>query len=774
MNDDLRALKIEVRGIVQGVGFRPFVYRLADQHALKGTVANTSTGVIIHIEGPLETLDAFCSALRSQPPPLAEIIDFTSRTAAPQGFDHFSILPSIGHPLESTLVSPDTAICDDCLREMRDPADRRFAHPFINCTHCGPRYTIIEEMPYDRINTTMKRFRMCEHCRVEYEDPSNRRFHAQPIACPACGPTVTLLDAHGRNLTDVDPIGKAASLLKEGRILSIKGLGGFHLAVDAENDPAVQRLRERKHRPHKPFALMSKSIEIIDRYAHITPETATVLLDRARPIVLIEQRAVHPLSNAVAPGSPYFGVMLPYTPLHYLILDAGFTALVMTSGNRSGEPLCIDTTEALAELSGIADYFLTNDRPVHQRCDDSIVQYSDGSTRLVRRARGYVPLPIHLPYALPPILACGAELKNTLCLAQDKTAFISQHLGDMEALSTIEFFTDAIDHTQKLSKIGPQIVAHDLHPDYLSTQYAKALTGVRCIGVQHHHAHVISCMAENRIDGPVIGIALDGTGFGTDGAVWGGEVLVAERADFTRWAHLAYVPMPGGTAAIREPWRMAFSYLYRVFGEEMTRLNLPLFNRIPPQKTGEVIELLRKQIRSPMTSSMGRLFDGIAALVDLCDRVTFEGQAAMALETIAGGRWPDDTTPYSWEIDMAHSPWQLPIDPLVRGVISDLGAGKTARDVSRRFHLTVIHLFNDLCVRLRKATGLSRVVLSGGVFQNKLLLEGMVALLRSSGFSVHIHRIVPTNDGGISLGQAVAAAAMAENNDRIKENRCPR
>jgi hydrogenase maturation protein HypF len=764
MKEESIALGVEVRGIVQGVGFRPFVYQLSSRLGLKGTVANTTAGVTIHVEGAKQNIDAFCACLSENCPPLALITDISVRPKPLEHLQSFTILPSGDQNETATFIAPDVSVCNDCLLEMQDPLNRRFRYPFINCTHCGPRYTIIEDIPYDRPQTTMKHFSMCARCRAEYEDPADRRFHAQPNACPECGPRITLFDNRRHPVATTDPIETAINLLKEGYILAIKGLGGFHLAADAENDSAAGTLRDRKARPDKPFALMSRSIEVIERYARISPEEAPLLSGMARPIVLLEKRPHHPLSPQVAPGNPCFGVMLPYTPLHFLLLENHFTALIMTSGNRSDTPLCIDNAEAFDQLSGIADYFLVHNRPIYQRNDDTLVNMAGGKARFIRRARGAVPVPVPLSHPVPPTLACGGELKNTICLAQGKTAFLSQHLGDMGELSTLDFFRDTIDHLKKVTKMVPEIVAHDLHPDYLSTRYAQALSDVQRIGVQHHHAHVVSCMAENRLEGPVIGLALDGTGYGTDGAIWGGEVLVAERARFTRAAHLAYVPMPGGEAAIKEPWRMTLSYLYHAFGKELSCPALPFLKRVDARQSQGVREILSKQLRSPNTSSLGRLFDGVAAMAGLCYQVSFEGQAAMALEASAGGRLNETGGPYNWDVRHTGGLLQIDIAPLIRQIALDLASGKNASEISRKFHRTLICLFCNLSVSIRKETGINRVAMSGGVFQNKLLFEGLSAALREQRFEVFSHHLVPTNDGGISLGQAVAAAAMVEEN----------
>jgi hydrogenase maturation protein HypF len=657
-----------------------------------------------------------------------------------------------------TLISPDVAVCADCLAELFDPANRRFRYPFINCTNCGPRYTIIEDIPYDRPKTSMKAFAMCPQCRAEYDDPLDRRFHAQPNACAACGPSVALRAAGGAPLACNDVIAAAVDLLKAGAIVAVKGLGGYHLAVDAENPAAVARLRRRKHRDDKPFAVMSRDLQTVARYATATPAEAALLSSCQRPIVLLPKTSPHPLAAAIAPGNRWIGVMLPYTPLHHLLLAEGFLALVMTSGNLSAEPIAIANDEALARLGGIADYFLVHNRDIILRSDDSVVRHAAGATRFLRRSRGFVPTPVFLKDPLPPILACGAELKNTVCLTRGDQAFVSQHVGDMENLATFEFFRQTVDHLKRILDISPQVVAHDLHPDYLSTRFAEDQSGLRRVAVQHHHAHIVSCLAENRAAGPVIGLAFDGTGYGSDGAIWGGEVLVAEAARFRRAAHLAYVPLPGGAAAIRAPWRMALSYLWDAFGDDYRKLDLPLLKARDAARIETVAAMVRRGLNAPPTSSLGRLFDAVAALAGIRYHVTFEGQAAMELEMAAGGA-PERPYAVGWEEGAIK---RIPPAPLVRALVADLLAGVPAAVVSDRFHATLVDLFTRLCAALRLETGIGQVALSGGVFQNLLLFTGLKESLQSQGFTVLSHAHVPTNDGGIALGQAVAAAALVQ------------
>jgi len=751
--------RLAVNGIVQGVGFRPFVYQLAHQYGLKGEVSNTSSGVTIHVEGSEEKLQAFIRDLAEKSPPLAHITEVSTSYEPARNYTEFTIEPSKRQSSRWALISPDTAICDDCLRELFDPTDRRYQYPFINCTNCGPRYTIIDDIPYDRPNTSMKHFRMCPECQKEYDDPADRRFHAQPNACAVCGPSVALYDNGRTRVLARDPIEKAAELLKEGYIVAIRGLGGFHLAVDAENSDAVVRLRQRKHREEKPLALMSYDLDRIRRYAHIEPDEKVLLTSLQRPIVLVKKRNSNPLSHEISPHNINFGAMLPYTPLHYLLLSYDFTALVMTSGNISEEPIAIDNEEAFERLIAIADYFLVHNRDIYLRSDDSIVSRVAGATRSIRRSRGYIPVPVFLKKELPQILACGAELKNTVCLTKGKNAFLSQHIGDLENLETYRFFELTVRHMKRILDIDPQIVACDLHPDYLSTRYAEEQKGIKNIAVQHHHAHIVSCMVENRLDGPVLGLSFDGTGYGTDGRIWGGEVLIAEANQFTRAAHLAYLPMPGGAAAIREPWRMAISYLYDAFGEGFLGLKLPLFQGLEKEKIKIILHMISKKVNAPQTSSLGRLFDGIAAILGIRKKVAYEGQAAMELE-MAIRRETGESYDYEWE--RGKESYRVLVGPIVRGVVRDMENGLQVSDISSKFHSTLIRLFSDLCTLLRKETGLDRVVLSGGVFQNAILLAGLKKALEEKHFQVFTHCIVPCNDGGISLGQAAVAAAIAE------------
>ncbi len=752
------AKRIDVNGIVQGVGFRPFVYNLALQYDLKGEVANTAAGVSILLEGSPEGIQAFETDLTENCPPLAHIVEITARSASVKPYTEFRIVKSRGQARMSTLISPDVSICDDCLRELFDPNDRRYLYPFINCTNCGPRYTIIDDIPYDRPTTSMRHFKMCDACQTEYDDPTNRRFHAQPNACAQCGPHVSLYDNRCKSLNTEDSIKMAAELIHQGQIVAVKGLGGYHLVVDALNSDAVMRLRRRKLREEKPFAIMSPDLESIREYARVRPEEETLLTSVQRPIVLLQKRNPNLISEAVAPGNKYWGVMLPYTPLHCLLLKNGFSALVMTSANLSEEPIAIDNEDAFERLADIADVFLTHNRDIYLRSDDSILKYTAGHKRYIRRSRGFVPIPVFLDREVPAILACGAELKNTICLTKGDKAFLSQHIGDLENMMTLDFFKLTVAHLQRILEVQPEIIACDMHPDYLSSLFAREQTDTRVIEVQHHHAHVVSCMSEHKLEGTVIGLAFDGTGYGPDGTIWGGEVLVADSRQFERAAHLAEVPMPGSNAAIKEPWRMAISYLHATFGENVLDLDLPLLQEIEHHKINILLEMILKGVNCPQTSSLGRLFDAVAAIAGIRQQVNFEGQAAMELEMLAAG--PSDAIyGIQWT---THGPFEIQPQTIIRAVVQDVHNGLSPAEISFKFHQTLIALFAEICETIRRRHDLNRVILSGGCFQNSLLLKGLIGQLEAKHFEVYAHQQVPANDGGIALGQAIVAAAQME------------
>ena len=769
--------QILVRGIVQGVGFRPYIFSLARRSALKGQVLNSTTGVLIDIEGEHQSIEQFIREIETNPPPLSMIEAVEHRgDLAPANFQDFRIVESYaGAQSEFTPVSADIATCPDCLRELFDPADRRYRYPFINCTNCGPRFTIIEAIPYDRAQTTMRDFEMCDECRTEYENPLDRRFHAEPTACPACGPRLSLTDASGNELVldssnGEDAIGAARRLLLEGKIVAIKGIGGFQLACDALDAHAVERLRRRKYREDKPFALMANSLDVVKEYAKVSKAEEELLRDARRPIVLLEKGPYALVPSSVAPRVNTLGFMLPYTPLHHLLLADLKRPLVMTSGNVSDEPICYENEDALKRLKKIADYFLLHDRRIHMRTDDSVARViksqSTGpnpqsaieeSAIVLRRSRGYAPAPLKTSFKFErEILACGAELKNSFCLARDRYAFMSHHIGDLENLETLRSFKEGIEHFKRLFHLQPEVVAHDLHPEYLSTKYAHELDSIQTkVGVQHHHAHVASCMADNRIEGEVIGVAMDGLGFGADAKLWGGEFFVADFLEAERIAHLDYVPMPGGARAIREPWRMAAVYLERAFGDEFLKLNIPFVREMNRGAWATLQRMIETGTNSPEASSMGRLFDAVSSLLGLRNVVNYEGQAAIELEAAA-----DRCLSQSYDFEFDGGGRVIRAEAIIRAVVFDLLEGRPRHEVSAKFHNAVAHLIERVAQSVRDERRLNRVALSGGVFQNAYLLESVCRNLRQSGFEVFTHSRVPTNDGGISMGQAAVANAQ--------------
>jgi hydrogenase maturation protein HypF len=749
-------LHLRVEGLVQGVGFRPFVHSLARRWGLAGSVSNDSAGVTVEVEGRRDDVGRFLAALEREAPPLAMIERIVSGPQPARGERGFVIAESSAGAERATLISPDVATCGDCVRELFDPADRRFRYPFINCTNCGPRFTIICDVPYDRPATTMAPYAMCQDCAREYADPTDRRFHAQPVACPACGPRLVLLDAQGRLVPD-DPITGAARIIRDGRILAIKGLGGYHLAANAADDNAVTALRSRKHREEKPFAVMVPDVGAAMALAELSPEEETLLESPRRPIVLLRRRAQATVASATAPGNRALGLMLPYTPIHHLLARELGGAIVLTSGNVSDEPIAYRDDEALDRLGRLVDGFLAHDRPIHIRTDDSVVRCFRGASIPIRRSRGYAPQPIALPWALArPVLACGAELKNTICVAKGRHAFLSHHIGDLENYEALRSFREAIAHFQRLFDVRPALIAHDLHPEYLSTKWALEHAEVPTVGVQHHHAHVASCLADNGEEGPVIGVAFDGLGYGSDGTLWGGEFFLADLAGFERAGYLTPVPMPGGAAAIREPWRMAAVYLERAFGPDAPRLPVTTRNEA---RWSAMLKIAGSGLNAPLTSSAGRLFDAAAALLGVRDTVSYEGQAAIELEQLAD---PAEPGAYRAALTMKTEAFELEGADFVRGIVRDLAAQVPTPLIAARFHNGVARAILHGCRLLRERSGLSTAALSGGVFQNMLLLERAVGLLEADGFRVLRHRQVPCNDGGISLGQVVVAARAAE------------
>ncbi|MGO9340322.1 MAG: carbamoyltransferase HypF [Terracidiphilus sp.] len=755
---------VVVRGVVQGVGFRPFVYRLAQEERLAGTIGNDTDGVTIEIEGPEPRVDAFLSRLRAEMPPLARIDSIAVRELAASGEVGFRIVASGVLGRVSTGIPADAATCADCLRELLDPADRRFRYPFLNCTNCGPRYTITRRIPYDRPQTSMAWFKMCVQCQAEYDDPVNRRFHAQPNACWACGPRVCLVDRDGSAIEVEDPVAESVNRLAAGGIMAIKGIGGFHLSVDAKNENAVMRLRERKHRYGKPLAVMVRDVAAAREICTMTEAEEAFMQTSARPIVLVRKRAKSGIADDVAPGIPWLGLFLPYAPLqHLLFADGRLKALVMTSANLSEEPIAIDNDEALARLGAIADAFLMHDREILQRCDDSVAAVVDGASQLIRRARGFVPLGLELPLEAPPLLAVGGHLKNVFALARGRRVYQSQHLGDLENLTGLEFFKESLDHLMRTFEIEPETVVHDLHPGYLSTEWAKQWArerGLPLIAVQHHHAHVAGCMAEHGLQ-EAIGLALDGTGYGTDGRIWGGEVLIARLDGFERFAHLEYVPMPGGEAAIREPWRMTLGALHTAGFDVESEQMLALLGA--ERNEARVLKrMIERKINSPMTSSLGRLFDAVAAVVLNRRVVDYEAQAAIELEGIA----VDEVDEPGYAMGMVGGDWaarepvRISTQPLWQGLLEDLRTGASKACIAGRFHAGVAAGYVNAAVLARSATGVGQVALSGGCMHNRRLARLLRMGLEAEGFEVFQHRQVSPGDGGLSYGQAAVAAAM--------------
>ncbi len=771
------ARQLEIEGVVQGVGFRPFLFVLAKTHHLKGEVYNSTDGVRGIVEGTLENIENFTKDIFHKQPLLASVKKVHATDHPLQHFSEFKIVISTDTHGKHTLISPDVSICSDCLIEMQDPSDRRFEYPFINCTNCGPRFTIIEDIPYDRPTTSMKNFIMCDQCQKEYDNPMDRRFHAQPNACPDCGPRVFLMDNIGKeiDLETKETICTAAKYLNQGKILGTKGLGGFHIACDAANMDAVKRLREKKSRPHKPFALMAKSIDAISAYVHVSDQEKQLLESYHRPIVLLKKRKtdttdIKELTVDIAPLNTCLGVMLPYTPLHYLLLEKGPAILVMTSGNRPGDPLSIENHDALNSFSHIADYFLLHNRDIYFRADDSILKVQADKTRFIRRSRGYAPLPITLKKKLPKkILGCGAGLKNTICLGRNKDIFLSQHIGNLETIASDNYFQTSIAHLKQIFDIQPDIIAHDLHPGYMSTAYAMAQPKIKKVAVQHHHAHAVACMAENSIDENVIAITLDGTGYGTDGHIWGGEILLCTQKGFKRKAHLSYLPMPGGDHAVIEPWRMAASILHAAFGKDFLDLDIAYIKQMKKQKLAVIYQMIQKQLNSPLTSSAGRIFDAIASLLCIRHKISYESQAAMELEAVATieENEPDET--YDFKITSTEDTdeetnedrlFEMDLIPGIPQIVTDLKKDEPISKISLKFHHTLVALFVDTVVKISEETGIQKIVLSGGVFNNDIIFKQMIEKLEVQGFMVFTHTQVPTGDGGICLGQVVVAAAQ--------------
>lgn len=820
---EITGTHIHITGIVQGVGFRPFVYGLAERYALTGWVRNTSAGVDIEIDGTTISIQEFTNALTRETPPLARIDELEIIPGDANGFSRFEIVHSEAIDTAFQPISPDVCLCIECLHELFDPGDRRYRYPFINCTNCGPRFTIIEDIPYDRPKTTMASFELCKECAAEYDDPLNRRFHAQPVACPQCGPTIWLELSKLRYSTSEErainnpvygdsALSESLNLLSDGKIIAIKGLGGFHLACNAKNQEAVAELRRRKLRVDKPFAVMMPDIDTIEAHCYVSPAERELLLSRQRPIVILKRKVGSDIVRDIAPRQNTLGAMLPYTPLHYLLFPDHFyqtddiinkhitkplDVLVMTSGNLSEEPIAANNNEARERLSDLVDAFLMHNRPIRTRCDDSVVRVFSGTTidkknvskqdevesrqhngltYPLRRSRGYTPFPVYLPWETPPLLATGAELKNTFCITRGKYAFLSHHIGDMENYETLRSFEDGIKHFERLFRIKPEAIAYDTHPDYLASRYALQRAEqemIPSIGVQHHHAHITSCMAEHNIPTgtPVIGVAFDGTGYGDDRAVWGGEFILSDYFSYTRYAHLAYVPLPGGNLAIRTPSRMALAYLWQ-YGLDWDDILQPVQSFNTTERSA-LRSQLEHNINSPPTSSMGRLFDAVAALAGVRQKVNYEAQAAIEFEALATD---DEQTYYPFDIkgNQPPSPIQgqenlrppekiINAEPLLRELVTDIKNETPINRISTRFHAGVSEMVKSVCHEMRNQFGTNIVALSGGVWQNMVLLTKTVSLLEVNDFQVLIHTQIPANDGGLSLGQAAIAIHRLQN-----------
>jgi len=757
-NQERRRIRLLFSGIVQGVGFRPAIYRIAKEQNLGGFVCNTPEGVVVEVEGHPRHIEGFVPAVLNNLPPAAEVAAVSQEDLSVRGEQTFQIRSSRDDGDKDVMISPDLAVCDNCLRELKDPRDRRYRYPFINCTDCGPRLTIIRDVPYDRGNTSMACFPLCPQCGTEYENPSDRRFHAEPNACPLCGPRLWMTDGQGVPLADdfPDPVEQARELLKKGKILAIKGLGGFHLAVDATNEQAVQRLRARKYREEKPLAVMVGHLEAAGRIAEIGRLEQHLLSSPQRPIVLCRKKRHGGIAPSVAPGVPDQGIMLPYTPLHALLLEDDSPPLVMTSGNRVDEPICQKNREALLRLKGIADFFLLHNRDILVRCDDSVVTAARGKTVMIRRSRGYAPRPITLQQCYPDVLALGPQLKATLCILKGNQAYLSPHIGDLETPEARAFHSESLSLMERIASCRPKVLACDLHPAYYTTRLAKELPHREIFRVQHHHAHIVSVMAENGLSEQVIGLAMDGTGYGTDGTVWGCEFLISDELDFQRAGHLEPFPLPGSDKAVREPWRVAVSLLHESYGhdwQEMAqRLDLSAF--------ASHFELLNSMmasgLNSPQASSLGRVFDAVASLLGIRHTASFEGQAAMELEAMAD--LPYEAS-YPFLLRYEDGRTLLDLRPLIRTLAQERINGIDPHKIASRFHVSLIKALAATAGEIRERTGINRAVLSGGCFQNRILFNGVTRELEKEGFAVYTHISLPPNDGCIALGQAVVAAS---------------
>jgi len=761
----MERVELRIFGTVQGVGFRPFVYRLAQTCKISGIIVNTSQGVVIEAEGVAADLDRFRQSLTAEAPPLARISSIVhQKCATVTGSRGFTILESRNGCASQTMIPADIALCADCRQELLDPVDRRYRYPFINCTNCGPRFTIVSAIPYDRPSTSMRAFPMCASCQAEYDDPGNRRFHAQPNACPQCGPQISWHAATGEHLACDDPIMATIQALNDGRIVAIRGMGGFHLVVDGGSESAVALLRQRKQRKSKPLAIMVANLASAGEICQLSPVAIEILTSPARPIVLLPKKKTVSLAANLAPGMGEMGIMLPYTPLHHLLFATPGCppTLVMTSGNRNGEPLSTGNDEAISRLGKIADFFLLHNREIVTRVDDSVIRVMQGRPRVLRRARGFVPNPIPLVQSLPPLLACGGGLKNTFCLVRDNMAFISQHIGDLANRESLAFYQESIYHFQELLETRPQLVVGDLHPDYLSSRYGQELArerGLPRLQVQHHHAHAVAVMAEHGLTGAVLAIVLDGTGLGPDGAIWGGEILEVTLTDFIRRGRLANLPLPGGDAAAEQPWRMGLAALYHAFGAEglqPPRLPAALLG-VAAEKRNAILAMMQSGFNSPLTSSCGRLFDAIAALLGIRLESDFEGQAALELETAGNRGQEPGGREDSWgrEIIEKDDFFIIENKRFIRWLLRELQAGAPAPQLALAFHRWLIASLVAALGKIAGLTGLHTVVLAGGCLQNRIVMEGLFQALEQDGFQVFTGQEVPVNDGGISLGQAV-------------------
>ncbi|MBL4935274.1 carbamoyltransferase HypF [Clostridium sp. YIM B02515] len=771
---NLRRVFIKVLGIVQGVGFRPFVYNLAASLNLKGWVNNNSEGVYIDLEGQSYDIDKFLTELKDNPPPLSRIENIITEEMTPADYAAFTIKESERDESNITLISPDMATCEECRKDILNPNNRRYGYPFTNCTNCGPRFSIIKSIPYDRDKTTMKKFKMCCLCMSEYKDPSNRRFHAQPNACDDCGPHIWITDANGSELNinyessiprSLNTLKWAVKKLKEGKIFAIKGLTGFHLCCDAYNEEAVKLLRERKHRPHKPFAVMAKNLDIVKKYCHVNTREESLLTGIKKPIVLLNQKQDFSLTEAIAPNQNTLGVMLPYTPLHELLFNEGMDIMIMTSANFYSLPLEFNNDSAIKNLSSIVDYFLFHNRDIYIPVDDSVVKVINDEEMIIRRARGYAPDPFKYE-DIEEILACGPNMKNTFSIGKENFIFMSQHNGDLENLETIEHYSRNIEHLKNIFSFHPKYLAFDLHPDYASTIYSEDYVTPK-IGIQHHHAHIASCLAENKIKSKVIGIAFDGTGYGTDGTLWGGEFFICDTLDFKRLAHLDYIKMPGGEMAIKEPWRMGASYVHEAYKRipnnefkknyELNALIKILF----ADKGLNLIKILESSLNNIKTSSMGRLFDAVSSIIGINQAVTYEGQASIELENII-----NKTVTGYYPFNIVYEDESYIIEPYetILSIIKDKINNVESSEISAKFHNTIVEITYNICSLIRNKTNINEVALSGGVFQNSYLLVNVVKRLKEDGFAVYTNKSIPINDGGISFGQIVIA------NERLKHN----